>query len=277
MYGVRKDNQHYSMDAGTIHGITNGAKFALYNDRSQVWTHSPVATLTASNPQAFSTHLIPPPHSPPFDIGGQAFALLVRAGDQEDLRLHVQLDENLLSVFEALAYEMEMDDPTKPKFMLVEKETADLDIAFVDDHIVFNILDPLVTIHGLNRMPFSIPKGTPGAISVVLRKAAHYFWHLRRTGNGRGLQSQVGIELMRLDEFEEEYDEELNPVRRPRGPNLINNGVVDIVVEENTIYGIKLTNKWSKPLYPSLFYFDNSDLSISKWSCVGSSSTQILM
>jgi hypothetical protein len=275
MYPVRKDenNQRYLMDAGTIHGITNGATFALYNDRNQVWTHSPVAILTASNPRAFITPLIPPAHSLPFDITGQAFALLIRAGEQEDLRLHVQPDENLMSVFKALASEMEVDDPTQPKFMLVEKETADLDISFVDDHIVLNILDPVVTIHGLNRVPFSIPKDTPGAISAVLRKAAHYFWHLRRKGNGRGLQSLVGIELTRLDESEEEYDYDLSPVRRPRGPNLITNGVVDIVVEKDAIYGIKLTNKWKQPLYVSLFYFDNSDLSISKRPCLCSSST----
>jgi len=273
MYHVRKIDQYYFMDAGTIHGITNGARFALYNDRNEVWTHSAVATLTASNPQAFTTHLVPLAHSPPFDINSQAFALLIRAGEQEDLRLHVQLDEKLLSVFQALADEMQIDDPAQPKFMLVEKETADLDVTSIDGHIVFNILDPLVKIHGLNRMPFSIPTDTPGAISIVLRKAAHYFWHLRRTGNGRGLQSQVEIEFTRLEDVEEEYDEDLNPIRRPCGPNLINDGVVNIVVEENAIYGIKLTNKWSKPLYPSLFYFDNSDLSISKRSYVGSSPT----
>jgi hypothetical protein len=273
MYHVRKVNQHYFMDAGTIHGITDGAIFALYNDRSEVWTHPPVAALTASNPQAFSTNLIPVAQTPSFDISGQAFALLIRAGEQEDLRLHVQLDKKLMSVFQALAKEMQIDDPAQPKFMLVGKETAELDIASVDDHIVFNILDPLVTIHGLNRMPFSIPTDNPGAISLVLRKAAHYFWHLRRTGNGRGLQSTVGIEFTRLEDVEEEYDEDLNPVRRPCGPNLINDGIVDIAVEENAIYGIKLTNKWDKPLYPSLFYFDNSDLSISKRFSTGSSIT----
>jgi hypothetical protein len=36
--------------------------------------------------------------------------------------------------------------------MLVEKEKAELEIAFDDeDRIVFNILDPLVTSHGLTR------------------------------------------------------------------------------------------------------------------------------
>jgi len=39
-------------------------------------------------------------------------------------------------------------------------------------------------------------------------------------------------------------------------------GIIDIEVEEDAIYGIKIVNNTDTKLYPSLFYFDNSDLSI---------------
>jgi hypothetical protein len=282
------------MDAGTIHGITDGAIFGLYNDRSLVATQPPVATLQASNPGAFSTKLIPVQEGSQFPISERASALLLRAGKQEDLRICVEPGEKLTGVVRGLAKEMEADGSTKSRFMLVEKEKAELEIAFDDeDRIVFNILDPLVTSHGLTRIPFVVSP-TPGAMAPVLSKVARYFWHLRRTSkrvqanveveparlggdendldptrNARKLdliKDNVAIEFRRLEEAEDDYDDDFNHIRKPCGENLIKNGIVDIVIQEDAIYGIKLTNKGNKPLYPSLFYFDNSNFSIGKWS-----------
>jgi hypothetical protein len=251
------------MEAGTIHGITDGATFGLYNDRIMVSTEPPVAIMTASKPEAFSTTLIPVSGGPQIDISRRAFALLIRAGDQEALRIHVAPDDKLMDVFREVANEMQISDPAGPKFMLDKKETAELDIVFDANDVVFNILDAFVTVHGLTRIPFRVSP-TPGAISPVISRAARYFWHLHRTGSAKSLQDNVAIEFTRLEEEEEDYDDDFNRIRKPCGENLINNGIVDIVIQEDAIYGIKLTNKGDKPLYPSLFYFDNSDFSISE-------------
>jgi hypothetical protein len=263
MYVVRKVKQEYIMEAGTAHGITDGAIFALYTDRSLVSVQAPLATLKASNPKAATTILVPLPESAQPDLDKQAFAMLIKAGEDESFRIHVEPNEKLKTILEKIAEEREKYDPTQPKVILVEKEKAELDIAIDGEKLVFNITDQVVRAQGLHRLYDTIPL-TLEAVRPVIRKAAHYFWHLRRTGNSKRLLDLVDIEFRRLEEVDEEYDDMLNPVRRPYGPNLIKDGVIDIVVEEEeeAIYGIKIVNKSKIPLYPSLFYFDNSDLSI---------------
>jgi len=63
---------------------------------------------------------------------------------------------------------------------------------------------------------------------------------------------------MQLDEC----DDFLMPILVPDTPNLVQDGVVDLCVDETSMYGIKITNDTNVALFPSLFYFDNSDLSI---------------
>ncbi len=50
------------------------------------------------------------------------------------------------------------------------------------------------------------------------------------------------------------------------GDNLNIRGVIMVDVDEDAIYGFKITNTTSVPLYVSMFYFDVSDLSISTQS-----------
>jgi len=276
MYHISEKDRQYVVNAGTIHGVTEGAIFGLYNDPNVKLAQGPVATFKASKPGSFTTDLILFPQDTQFTISDRAFALLLQAGEQEDIRIHVGLDERLMSVFEALAEDVHIIDPEQPKFTLVkDKKGAELDIAADGNHIVFNILDSLVTVHGLDRMPFRILPD-PKLITPVIRRASRYFWHLRRTGNAAPLQSKVDFEFTRLQHVAGEYDDDFNPVMKPLGGSLIRDGIIDIVVEKGAIYGIKLTNKLDKPLYTSLFYFDNSDLSISKLSRHGSSKATLI-
>jgi hypothetical protein len=258
------------MEAGTAHGITGGAIFALYTNRNHTPAQVPVATLKASSINGSTTILVPLPGSARPDIKKQAFALLIKAGEDESFRLHVEPNEKLKAILDEVAEEREIYHPMEPKILFVEREKAELEIATDDEKLVFNIMDPLVREQGLCRLYGTSPL-TLQDLGPVVRKAAHYFWHLRRTGNAKRLQDVVDIELRRLEEVDEEYDDMFNPVRRPYGPNLIKDGVIDIVIETEAIYGIKIINKSKVPLYPSLFYFDNSDLSISAWLPLSSS------
>ena len=47
---------------------------------------------------------------------------------------------------------------------------------------------------------------------------------------------------------------------RPSSSNLLYDGTIHLVVEEGCSFGVKLTNNGLYDLYPSLFYFDTSDL-----------------
>jgi hypothetical protein len=137
-----------------------------------------------------------------------------------------------------------------------------LDLAISNDKVVFNIMNPQVTQFGLNRMPFHI-QPTYDDVYPIIRASAHYYWHLRRNNSKRGLQGRIQLKFMQVKELDE-YDDDYNPVIEPVGDDLNVAGVVDLVIEPDQMYGIKLVNNSGLDLYPSLFYFDNSDLSISE-------------
>jgi hypothetical protein len=260
---VRIDGDKYIVEAGAAHGITYGAEFAMYNTRDIHPTTEPLGNLKVITIEPFST-TVEVMSGSSFDLGTEVFALQTCAGQEVDLRLHVPLDGKLMSVFEALAEEMKQKGPAPMKIKFEEKkECAYLDIAFEDDHIVFNIMDPLVTVHGLNRLPYSV-KPNVNDLYHIIRAAAHYHWHLRRTSSERILQKKVTIEFFQIRYVEGQYTDDLEPIIVRDGENLVRDNVVELIADEDVMYGVKILNHTTLDLYPSLFLFDNSDLSISK-------------
>jgi hypothetical protein len=265
VYPVRQEGARYIMKAGIAHGVAKDAIFAIYRDKESIVAGRSLGSLISSMPDIFSSVMTPFPNQPYFPIMGHAFALQIRAGEEQDLRIHVPMEEGLLGAFEAFAQVMKTSESERFKIMLVEKEKAELSLTLEEGGVVFHILDPLVTMYGITRMPFKV-NPTAADINNVLRYAAHYYWHLRRTSSNKNLINAVDVELTALRELEGEYDDDLSPIRAPYGPNLNIDGVVNIVVDRTAMYGIKLINKTNRPLYPSLFFFDSGDLSISESS-----------
>jgi len=113
-------------------------------------------------------------------------------------------------------------------------------------------------------MPFRM-ESTYDDVYPVIRASAHYHWHLRRNNTSRRLQNYIQLEFKKVEELEDEYDDDFNAIIKPVGDDLNVAGVVDIVVNTDDMYGIKLINNSALDLYPSLFFFDNSDLSISSY------------
>ncbi|CCM00513.1 uncharacterized protein FIBRA_02547 [Fibroporia radiculosa] len=264
LYKIRKDGNQYLMSAGAAHGVAAEAQFAVYRDWNSSLKGESLGTVTARLPGPFHTILDAFPKGSDFALETEGLALQTRAGAEEDLRLHIVMDEMLVTVFEALGKEMQRTDPARRSIMLVEKEKAELDIALENGSVVFNILNPLVTQYGLTRMPFVV-EPTVDAVQPVIRAAAHFYWHLRRKSAKGVLQKWVDIEFTQLIDSEEEYDDELQPVLRPYGPNLNRDNVIDLRVKDSARYGLKITNRSNVALYPALFYFDNSDLSIESY------------
>jgi len=190
-----------------------------------------------------------------------------KAMPKEPFRIHVATDEKLTGVYEALLREIQSEGPEK-SMALVDKEDADLDISLDDNCVNFNILSKLVTQFGLTQMPFTIPAhvGFVSQVSYVVRAAVHYHSCLRHGGETPILQNQVRIEFTKVKGEKVDGSNDFHPII-PYGDNLNCNGVVDLVLddEDDTMYGIKITNNTNLSLYPSLFFFDNSDLSITSY------------
>jgi hypothetical protein len=256
LYVVRMEDGKYVLEAGAAHGITDGAEFLVYQEQDSPPRTPPLGTLVACNVTAFSATMDFPPDAIRFVLAQPAFALQTKSGTEEDLRLHVAMNQRFINVFQELAREMERSGPNHRRFLLVERGHAELDIDLEDGQVVFNILNPLVTKYGLVRMPFQI--SPDDHVDSIIRAAAHYHWHLRRHGTNT-LQDGVQIEFKAL---EHDINDKFHLIYRPTGPNLNKGGVVDIVVDSNRMYCIKIINNTTLALYGSLFFFDNSDLSI---------------
>ncbi|KIM22184.1 hypothetical protein M408DRAFT_28909, partial [Serendipita vermifera MAFF 305830] len=256
LYIVREDEGgDYVMEGGAAHGITQGATFDVYRDRDCITTEAPLAKMTVEDPPSPFTTVL---SGPQFNIGEQAFALQTGAGAEEDLIVHIAMDPKLENVFRAMAEEIKSNNTGQRRVRAVDEiEKAHLGMALENDKIVFNILNPLVTVYGLKRIPQQLDLKVE-KVRRVLRSAAHFHWHLHRTGKDKIPQGMIKIEYVKLISNMDTGTE----ITTPQGENLIHEGVVDLVVKKGDMYGMRLTNNYNMDLYVSIFYFDNSDLSI---------------
>lgn len=136
-------------------------------------------------------------------------------------------------------------------------DLADLCITLQGDQIVLDRRHELINRYLSPRLPSTISIHAPQAILQVLTQAAQFSYHLKRTG---AHFEDVRIELRRLD-YKRSHDFEYVAV--PFGENLIATEPATVVVE-NIHLGLIIHNDTDIPLYPYVFYFDPSTLSIRK-------------
>jgi hypothetical protein len=264
------------MEAGEAHGISEGAEFTIYDDYDSYINDHPLGILAAKEVKAFMTTLKPAKDHHEFNLYQQeGIALQTRAGLEVDLRIHVEENEKLSPFFKALAEEMQKPNRIR-KISLVEEGRATFDFSLVPDHdnIKIKILDPRTKQLGLDQIPYSVDLSNR-ALIPVLEAAAHFNWHLNRANIRGALSKYVETELFELEWGR--FGLSSRGVFRPKNDppvNLIRNNAIYLPIESDSsdfvetksVYGFNIRNNGKVPLYASLFYFNASDLSISKYS-----------
>ena len=254
LYKIRKsEGEAYVIDAGEAAGISVDAEFEVYQDQNFA-SGDLLGTAVARELNAFSTTLYA--KNCRFSLEGDGVALKSNAGTEERVRIHIT-DRSLINLVKKI-------DPNQRMIQLAGRDRADFGVALENDKVVFNIYDTDVMKHGLKRMPY-ILEPTLEALSPVIRAAAHFYWHRRRTMQAdRGaLAGKVKIEVAELKLVRVDYDDELKPVGVYASVD--SKGGKDFYLQTGKTYGWKIINKCKMSLYPALFYFDNSDWSISKY------------
>ena len=241
-------------DAGEAAGITVGAEFEVYQD---LYSRRLLGTVIASELSDFSTTLYAMKSK--FTLKQDGVAFMTCSGTDERVRIHVA-DKRLKDL-------VKKTDPKERIIWLVERDHgAEFGIALDrSGKVVFNIYDPVVTKYGLTRMPFTV-QPTLEALTPVIRAAAHFYWHRRRTPqDGRGLASHVDIKVTELKQESVSYDDGLKR-SIVYGPTGDWKGGKEFNLQTRLPYGWRIDNKCdvTVSLYPALFYFDNSDWSISE-------------
>ncbi|KAI0318754.1 caspase domain-containing protein [Amylostereum chailletii] len=292
LHPVYSKADKHTLKIGAARGITPKSQFHIYKSENITAEEVPLGTLEVGEIQPSSTELVLPAGATAFAIPESAFALQTRFGPEETLRLQVAKDmrPELVSVVnEAVAAVIRNNGPDQRAVVIVPErkvtidqdilssypanlnaapeDTIDLNVDVVVENgvpeLAFGFMDPLVTSSGLTRMYHKVQPRVD-LVFPVLRGAAHFFWHLRRSPKKNLLSKKVRIEFTKVV-VTDDVDEDLKYILAPEGENLINAGKIELEADDKTLYGMKVFNDFNVGLYASLFYFDCSDLSISSY------------
>ena len=249
------------LDAGLVAGVSEGAEFTIYANFDRSFKN-PLGILIVDKLRPFSTDLNLPPGALDFTLEQPSIALQTKIGQRKDLQLYVPSDDDFGAGYDALSKLLERNDLESVNF--VDKpEDADFELAMKNNHIIFLYRDKRITQHGLTQLYADVIP-TPEELAPVLKSAAYFYWKLNRTNNNFEINNNVQVELHRLLPPKIQTLKDISESLVPIGPNLYKDGIMNVVADTNLNipYGFKLTNNTSYDLYPYLFYFDLSDLSV---------------
>ncbi|KAJ2926834.1 hypothetical protein H1R20_g10256, partial [Candolleomyces eurysporus] len=263
-YNISEDNQKYIVHAGSVAGITPGALFSVYRDKSRLSQKKPKAFI-ADRVALFTTTLKPLEDQPFKPLLNSPSVIPAGSGQQPDLvvAVAVPLKDALAPLYQAalkLLYNAAAD--TYQVLFTEQREKADIFVDLSEDGKSFTvtILDERASRHGYTRFPSSVPL-KPEDIERFFRNASHFYRHLNRSYLNTAVGSSVSVEFLKLEDSDTEYDDDGHPYRYPVGSDLSATGVVEVEVdpEEPEDYGFRLTNNSDQDLYPHIFYFDNTN------------------
>ncbi|KIM26236.1 hypothetical protein M408DRAFT_25453 [Serendipita vermifera MAFF 305830] len=258
LFKVRRKDESYILEAGTAHGVTTMAEFTVYQEIDN-YPSKDLGFLTVRSTDLLTSTLAPPSSSSTEDttdtmprLEPPTFAVLKKTGVEEDVRVHVKNSRIVQLFANTLDEEGQQPHHRQTQIVFAEKSKAQLALDIEREYVTFEILDPFVTRYNLCRIPFRVK---PDILPSVLQSAARFHRNLRRKISIRAekLQTSVHLEFTKLTKR--------NGRIQVDGSNLNVRGRIDLVVGGEK-YGIKLVNKSNEELYPYLFFFDCSDLSV---------------
>ncbi|CAE6491742.1 unnamed protein product [Rhizoctonia solani] len=150
-----------------------------------------------------------------------------------------------------------------------EPDSAEVIVELSDSgtnkEVVFRLNDPRAEEYGLATLKKRKPVQRD-EVEKVLFAAAKWYWHLHRTPDT--VRSSVTIELVKLPQTADDLDDldaiDSLPSASAESYEVLDSstGVVDLVVEPDVPYGVKVNNNLNIPLYIRGFYFSPTNLAI---------------
>jgi hypothetical protein len=238
--------------AGTIHGINNSTEFALYEQPDENSCFLGFFAVREAN-EFTSTLEVKDPMAA---IAIPAFALPIKA-----LRVAFANKPGIHKVADALQREVDAAKSKSYRYSFVHKDQAALEVDILEGKIVFNNVNSRVQERGYSRMPYRVEIDETRIICNILKAAGNFDLFLNLTSGDRRIRDNVTVEFIEV----------MRPTGEKYGPAVRLEGARDLCREKcvevtagDTMYGIKVTNNSPFQLYPHLFLFDCSDLSIGK-------------
>jgi len=263
-YTLRLDNAgKYILNAGAVDGVCPDAEFTIYADHSSLPSGPSLGVMVPDEVEGFQT-IMRSLSEPGPSLDETTFAIQTRSGALEGLKVFIPLEDPLIPAFKATLMKMKALSHVRHRIMLVDDPSvAHLAIEGENDEIAFIFFDNRVTAHGITKYAL---KAKADDMIPVLQGAAHYHYHLNRSYLAfEGMEEMIKVEVFKL-EFSSQLDEgTFRLLRRPSGENLLKDGIITLSLRDgiNDVFGIRIINTSAVDLYPSIFYFNNSELSIS--------------
>jgi hypothetical protein len=251
-------------EAGVVAGVSGGAMFVVKHSTDSLF-EKPLGVLIVDKLKPFSTILAKHrPGASNFILSEPSVARWAKTGRKEDLRLYIPPDSTFRPCHEALRSLMDCEQNLESIYLVEKPEDADFELVMENEKVVFLFRDQRVTQHGHTRL-FEGVESTTEELAPIFKAAAYFYWKLNRTNNNHLMNSGVQIELYKLILPRIQRSDSAGGDLTPTGPNLYDDTVMEMVADENLPYGFKLTNNTAYDLYPNVYYFDLSDLSIGKY------------
>ena len=247
------------LNASTAHGVTLCAEFTFCAPHDPHSFRKSLHTFIVNNSASFFSTLKPANNTPCHSLPTVFTVLQVTPGKGETIRLHLHADHNSTSLISA--FHDIWHFPHNIEFVN-SPDDAHLKLSIRDNQLVVSIKDMKATVYSFDHN-FLIMKATPHDFTSFLQKVGSFYReHDCHTSIDTQLAKIITLEFYKLDatpsKFKDIPDSQLGAL----GPNLYSTEIIDFIVEEGCVYGVKLMNLSSHNLYPTLFYLDNSDLSI---------------
>lgn len=263
-FRISMEGSKYTLQAGSVHGVTTGAEFTVYKDNPSIIDSTPLGVLVVHSSEdvlPFSTHLSPKVYGAVIRLPPVAYAAQSKAGEAERLVVVVPFDKRLKSLYEAFAKDLQNADPRRREIRFAKHGDPDARGAKLalsitpDGEIAFDILDARLTEYNIRQMHYTV-RNDPKDIMPVLNSAAHFYWYLDREKKDGLVNTPIKFEFFELSSSEDKIEPKTDE-------NLYKNAAVELVSSPKIAYGFKVTNNSKRDLYLNAFYFDNSDFSIS--------------
>ena len=248
------------LNAGTAHGVTRGAEFAFYPTHSPHPLGQPLHTFIVDNSASFFSTLKPVNDAPCHSLPTVFTVFQATPGEGGTIRLYLPPDHNstcLISVFRDIQHSLHNAE------FVTFPDDAHLELNVQENQIVVSVRDKKATVYGFDHK-FPTMQITRQNLTSFLEKAGCFYRERdRHTTVDSEVAKMITLDFYKLGASRSKFEDIPECQFGESGPNLYSAGTIDFIVEEGCVYGVKLTNLSSQDLYPTLFYLDNTDLSIS--------------
>ncbi|KAF9531488.1 caspase domain-containing protein [Crepidotus variabilis] len=239
---------------GEAQGVTVGSRFSIHATNlleTSLSTNAPLGHLIVKELDASASIL--EYKATTFKVPRQCYAKLVHIAvpklslySDDKSWLHIVFPPEILTSLGAAIVE--------------HINVCHLQLTVFNKKVYFDQWDSVVTPYLGSRIKHTVHASNVNRIREVVRCFRHFRYHLTRIGPYDF--REVKIELRELDRV---YDDQFEEIFSPTGENLIKNDPAEIVVNEDKDFGMSITNNTDADLYPYLFYFDPTHLTIFQW------------